>query len=318
MDEQLERLKSEISLISFAAAKGYRIDRRESSRNCVVMRDPATDDKIIVSRDDRDGHWIYFSVRDSRDHGTIVDFVQRRDRGTLGDVRQTLAPWIGVQCARATSEFDRDSIEPRSVDRSLVARVFEGAHAVTNSAYLNTRGIRPAILSSDRFVGTFREDSRGNVLFPHRDTDGFAGFESKNLGWTSFSKGGVRALWHSNAFLDDTRLVLVESAIDALSFHQINGAPRARYASTAGTLSRHQRGVVAELLRTLPSGMTVVLAFDRDRAGERLADDVRGLGDTEFSRSCPRIGKDWNEYLQLLSPEYVRALSPLRGSSRGR
>jgi len=317
MDE-LERFKSEISLTSFAAAQGYRIDRRETSRNCVVMRDPSTDDKIIVSRAERDGHWIYFSVRDSRDHGTIVDFVQRRDGGTLGDVRRKLAPWIGLDAPRVAPELSRDSIEPRSVDRSSVARAFEGAHAVTNSAYLNTRGISPAILCSDRFVGTFREDSRANVLFPHRDAEGFSGFESKNHGWTSFSASGVRALWHSNAFADDTRLVLVESAIDALSFHQVHGAPRARYASTAGTLSRHQRGVLTEALRTLPSGMTVVLAFDRDRAGDRLADEVRGLGDAEFSRSCPPTGKDWNEHLQLLNREYVRAHSRGRGFARGR
>jgi hypothetical protein len=316
--DELERFKSEISLVSFAAAKGYRLDRRESSRSCVVMRDPATDDKIVISRDDRDGHWIYFSVRDSRDHGTIIDFVQRRDGGTLGDVRRALAPWVGVHASPPRPDFERPPLGPRAVERPLAAQAFEHAHTVANSAYLNARGIAPATLSSDRFLGTFREDARGNVLFPHRDADGFAGFESKNRGWTSYSTGGVRALWHSNAFADDTRLVLVESAIDALSFHQIHGAPRARYASTAGTLSRHQREVLAEVLRALPPGMTVVLAFDKDLAGDRLAEEVRGLSDSAFERSVPATGKDWNEFLQRLPRDRGLALSPVRGVDRGR
>jgi hypothetical protein len=317
MDE-LGRFKSEINLTTFAASRGYRLDRRESSRNSVVMRDPATDDKIIVSRGERDGHWIYFSVRDSRDHGTIVDFIQRRDGGTLGDVRRALASWIGSASNQVAPDLYRHSIGRRTVDRALVARVFEAAHAVVNSDYLNTRGVRPAVLNSDRFFGTFREDSRGNVLFPHHDADGFAGFESKNRGWTSFSPGGVRALWRSNSFADDSQLVLVESAIDAISFHQVHRAPRARYASTAGTLSEHQRLVLRETLNALPKAITVVLAFDRDLAGDKLAEQVRALGAAEFSRCYPPTGKDWNEHLQSLQREHIRAVPPSRGPSRER
>jgi hypothetical protein len=317
MDE-LERFKSEINLTTFAASRGYRVDRRESSRSCVVMRDPATGDKIVVSRSPRDGHWIYFSVRDARDQGTIVDFVQRRAGGTLGDVRRALAPWLGPAPPSVAPELYRQAVEPRTVDRALAARLFEEARAVVNSAYLNARGIKPAILCSERFAGTFREDARGNVLFPHRDTNGFAGFESKNLGWTSFSPGGVRALWWSNCFDGDTGLVLVESAIDALSFHQVQGAPPVRYASTAGTLSQHQRLVLRQTVRELPRGISVALAFDRDAAGDSLADEVRALGGAEFSRCCPPTEKDWNDHLRTMKPERDGTIPLSRGASRER
>jgi hypothetical protein len=206
-------------------------------------------------------------------------------------------------------------VEPKIVDRALVARVFEQARPVANSGYLNTRGLRPAILCSDRFAGTFREDSRGNVLFPHRDAAGFAGFESKNHGWTSFSPGGVRALWRSNAFADDKRLVLVESAIDALSFHQVHEAPRASYASTAGTLSEHQRVVLREALNALSAGTTVLLAFDRDPAGDKLAEQVRELGAADFMRCCPPTEKDWNKHLQGLERDHIRTMARSRGPS---
>jgi len=315
--DELERFKSEINLTSYAASRGYRVDRRESSRSCVVMRHPTTDDKIVVSRGERDGHWIYFSVRDGRDHGTIVDFVQRRDGGTLGGVRRELQPWIAAGHPAPLPEAYVRTVARHVVDRTAVTRAFEGARAVINSAYLNARALQPAILSSDRFAGTFREDRRGNVLFPHRDEAGLSGFESKNRGWTSFSPGGVRALWWSNALPEDRQLVLVESAIDALSFHQAHAAPRARYASTAGTLSQRQRGLLAAVFEALPPHMIVVLAFDRDLAGDKLAEQVRDLRRGEISRSCPPIGKDWNEYLQRREEHQLRSVAVARGRDRG-
>ncbi len=318
MDE-LERFKSEINLTEYAASRGYRLDRRESSRNSVVMRHPATDDKIIVSRGPRDRHWIFFSVRDERDHGTIIDFVQRRDRGTIADVRRELLPWIGVDRSSVPPGLYRFTVSIRKVDRTAVGRVFEAARRVPNSRYLNSRGIRPATLGSERFEGRFREDARGNVLFPHRDQDGLTGFESKNHAWTSFSPGGMRALWLSRSLPDHRRFVLVESPIDAISFHQLDPYPRTRYAaSTAGSLSNRQRELLRDAFGALLPGTIVVLAFDRDVAGDKLTEQVRAIGGAEFSRLCPPIGKDWSDCLQERERDYIRALGPARRPSRGR
>jgi hypothetical protein len=317
MDE-LDRFKSEIDLVAFAASRGYEVQRRASSRSSIAMRHPVSDDKIIVSRAPRDRHWIYFSVRDSRDHGSIVDFVQRRGGGTLGDVRRELAIWIGLASPAHPSGTLERSAEPRAPDRSLVARGFARARVVDRSAYLESRGIRPAILASARFAGTFRIDARGNVLFPHFDAQGLSGFESKNHGWTSFAAGGTRALWRSNTFDDDASLVLVESAIDAISFHQVHGEPSFRYASTAGAIGAHQRGVIAETLAALPPSVTVTLAFDHDTAGERLADEVRLLRARDFTRVCPPRGKDWNEYLQSSELTLRRDVAAPRGRARER
>jgi hypothetical protein len=312
MDE-LERFKTEIDLTAFAASRGYRVDRRESTRGCIVLRHHDSDDKILVSRAKHDGHWIYYSVRDPRDHGSIVDFVLTRDRGDLGDVRRTLSAWLEHPRPLVASPVRRDLVGSRDVDRAGAIRAFERARVAESSAYLESRGICSDTLKSERFSGTFRVDARGNVLFPHSDGDGFAGFESKNLGWTSYSSGGVRALWRSNVFADDTDLVLVESAIDALSFHQVNDAPRVRYASTAGALSIHQQDVLRRTIAELPPTAGVALAFDRDPAGERLADQVRALCAAKFLRVCPPIGKDWNDYLKVL----LRGQDPSARSERG-
>ena len=74
MDE-LEDFKSEINLTEYAAGQGYVLDRKASSRNSAVMRRD-DGDKVVIARG-QDRHWIYFSVRDDADNGSIVDFVQR-------------------------------------------------------------------------------------------------------------------------------------------------------------------------------------------------------------------------------------------------
>jgi hypothetical protein len=71
MDEELERFKLDINLAEFAAAYGFPLDRRESWKGGAVMRHD-NGDKIIVSRDAADRHWIYCSVRDTGDKGTII------------------------------------------------------------------------------------------------------------------------------------------------------------------------------------------------------------------------------------------------------
>ena len=81
-DPELESFKTSIDLRAYAASQSYVLDAKESWRGSAVMRNEAGD-KIIVKRD-MDGHYVYFSVRDDQDHGTIIDFVCRRLGLSLG------------------------------------------------------------------------------------------------------------------------------------------------------------------------------------------------------------------------------------------
>jgi len=74
-DSELDAFKRQIDLREFAVSLGYEIDRRESWRGSTVLRRGA--DKIVVKRNGN-GHYVFFSVRDDRDNGTVVDLLQRR------------------------------------------------------------------------------------------------------------------------------------------------------------------------------------------------------------------------------------------------
>ena len=85
------QFKAGVNLAEFAAAQGYQLDRRESSRNSAVMRRDSDNDKIVIATY-TDGYGVYFSVRDEADNGSIIDFVQSRQRFNLGQVHKELRP----------------------------------------------------------------------------------------------------------------------------------------------------------------------------------------------------------------------------------
>lgn len=304
--DELERFKSQINLAEYAEAQGYEIDRKESSRASTVMRSGG--DKIIVATD-TDGHGIYFSVRDDADHGSIIDFVQRRQGLNLGQVRKELRPWIGDrpeqrQRVQRKPEAERPrKPEPSSADRQQVLAVWmkmqpgNGRHQ-----YLEReRKLKTETLADPRFVGMVRTDARGNAAFPHYDRAGLAGFELKNDGFTGFSKNGQKAVWHSSNLTNAPRVVLVESAIDAMSHAQLSQDKEAAYLSTGGSMSDHQRELVrSALAKAAERGAEIVIATDADEPGRKLAAEVQALAPrgVKLYRQEPDQGKDWNDQLR--------------------
>jgi hypothetical protein len=315
-DDELHRFKSDIHLAEYAAERyGYQRDRRESSARSHVLRHTSSGDKIVVRQDD-DGHWTYFSVRDDRDHGTIVDFVRQRGRHpSLGSVRQELRQWLGT--ARPVPEY---AAPPVRRDPGISpADAFLAARVADTCAYLAGRGLRSETLRDPRFAGTWRLDARGNVLFVHRgEDDVITGFEIKNRGFTGFAPGGTKSAWRSAVRDGDRALVVTESAIDALSHHQLHPEARSttRYLSTAGQPSPSQMDLLDRVFARLPFDTTVVAAVDSDAAGRDLANRIRALvhghARLAFRRDAPERAKDWNEVLQRVERDAVRARGPGR------
>lgn len=308
--EEIHRFKTDINLVEFAESQGYELDQRESSRSSAVLR--AGDDKVVVATDS-DGHGVYFSVRDPSDHGTIIDFVQKRQGVGLGQVRKVLRPWIGGDADSMRLALQRKSAAdrprkpvPSSADRQQVLTVWmqmqptEGRHP-----YLEReRQLAPATLADPRFRGMVRIDDRGNAVFPHFDQDGLAGYELKNEGFTGFSRHGTKAVWTSANLEHAPRVVLVESAIDAMSHAQLTGDVAAGYVSTGGTMSDHQRALVRAILaEAAERGADIVIATDADEPGRSLAAEMQALAPARarVERQEPMGEKDWNDQVKACS-----------------
>lgn len=303
--EELSAFKTEINLAGYALAAGYMLDRKASSRSSAVLRHP-DGDKIVVSLD-QDGHWVYFSVRDDRDCGSIIDFVQRRHSLSLGEVRKELRPWLngpvnaGFTPGAVTSA---PVLEPVAKDLLRVRAKFEGMQEVAgHHPYLEAeRRIPAAILADPQFSGCIRNDDRGNAVFPHWNESGLSGFEMKNHYFTGFAPGGEKGLWESNATKRDNVLVIVESAIDGLSHFAIRRPPGSRYVSIAGTLNQNQPHLLRLAVGKMQGGAQVVMALDNDTGGDRLGSGIREclrpLG-VEIVEDRPASrGADWNDVLR--------------------
>jgi hypothetical protein len=300
MDE-LERFKTEINLADVAEAHGYEPDRRESSRSSLVMRH-VSGDKIVVATDAADGHGIYFSVRDAADNGSVIDFVQRRRNLNLGQVRKALREWLSAPSSFPTAPnpcFRSPRPEPIPRDRAALAAQWHRMAAYTGG-YLEERGLTLTTLAI--FADRICTDGRGNTVFRHDDFSGLSGWEIKNRGFTGFAAGGRKALFAVRSGVapraDPPRLVVTESAIDVLSFHQIDPAP-ALLLSFAGSLSPDQRELLRRVLTKYPAA-EVLAATDADDQGDEFAALIQSLRPDARRVRPPAKGKDWNDAIRSL------------------
>lgn len=300
---ELDAFKREIDLRQVALSLGYQVDRRESWRGSTVLRSGA--DKIVVKRN-TNGHYVFFSVRDDRDHGTVIDFLQRRQNLNLGAVRQVLRPWIGHPPVSPRLP----ELQPTRPDRMRVEHEYGLMEDALRHPYLENQRCLPAsVLASSRFAGRVRIDGRGNAVFPHFDVGGLCGYEIKNHGFTGFASGGNKGLWFSHLQPADRRLVLAESAIDALSHAVLfpDGEDRTRYGSLGGKPNTQQPKLIQLTIARMSEVAEVVAAFDADAAGRTLVEIVR-LATARTGRKFyfrtdlpPREGDDWNDVLRKLT-----------------
>lgn len=302
MDMELERFKTEISLAEYAAAVGYEIDRRESSRSSIVMR--RAEDKIIVSTD-QDGHWIYFSVRHEDDHGSIIDFMQRRHGLNLGQARKELRPWISFSYRPTQDEIKIRKPEPTTRDRQQVVRAWLALGLAPDHPYLiRERGLSSRTLVDPRFFGLVKIDKFKNAVFPHFDDVGVCGFELKNRNFTGFSKGGAKGVWCSTNIAAARRIVVTESAIDCLSHAQLFPTLGAAYLSVGGYMSGSQHSLLHALFSrdNRDNQLEIIIATDNDEGGEKLAEELGRLVPAGIENPRVRPGmKDWNDQLLLMA-----------------
>ncbi len=302
MNTQLDfsRFKSEINLTQYAAHLGYEIDRKKSTRSSIAMRCGA--DKIIISR--RGSLWVYFSVSDDNDNGTIIDFAEKRTNKSLKEIGCFLQSWIGGGVVLPEPKNYAHEVEEQVYDPARVANVFKRCRPVTNHAYLEGRGLTGGLLSSPRFAGRIYTDRYQNAAFPHYGVQGICGLELKDAEKAVFVKGSEKTLWRSNVRAGDDTLILSEAVIDALSHAALFPNENAIYAATGGGMSPEQAEIIKHAVRGIKNLKRIVLITDNDTGGDRLTDKIQNaIAESGFSGEITRHspdtrGDDWNDVLK--------------------
>lgn len=318
-NEELDQFKTKINLVNYAQNNGYQLDQNKSSINCIVLKDNQGD-KILVGLDKTDNHYFYYSLTTETDKGSIIDFIQKRKNLNLGEVRKELRPWINNNYSPTYKSTNKSSIKltPTSKDKYQIVAQFESFQTINNHPYLNQRGINQDTIKNPRFKGTIYLDSRQNAIFSHRDREGVCGYELRNHNFKGFSNGGTKGLWVSNSSSKDEKLVICESPLDCLSYHQLFPDDHTRYFATSGTLSQKQK----DLLRTAFEKFDqkkgeIIIATDKDIGGEEIAQKLKEIAPktAQVFRHAPKYQKDWNEALKA---QIERERQQQNQRSRGR
>jgi hypothetical protein len=299
VDEELERFKRSIDLVQFAEAYGFKTVRR---RGAFVEMRHEDGDKIDIAPHERDGHPVFKSWNHGK-QGSVIDFVMHRENCTLGRARVILRHWTPAYHAPSASRPTQPPQQREPLNRPALVEAWRHFRRY-EGGYLEARGINAATLATA--ADRLRLDERGNVAFRHDDLDGLTGWELKNRRFTGFAGGGRKALFALRAGLHrdepPPRLVVTESALDALSFHQIDPAP-ALLLSFGGGLSEQQRELLAHVLTKYPAA-AVLAATDNDEQGEEYAALVVSIRPDATRAQSPK-GKDWNDAIR--PPEASRS-----------
>lgn len=292
MNDELEQFK-QLNLADYASAHGYTLNKQKSSKNALCYDHP-NGDRVILGTDPKSGHSVYYSVRDDKDNGTIIDFVQKRQGLNLGQARKELRRWIGKGPRERPEIQPQPKPEPTTRDRAEQLRGLAACEQVAGQhKYLQSRGISPRTL--DHFKERVFTDPRGNAIFPHYDQAGVSGLEIKNREFTGFSKGGEKGLWFHGP-KDPERIIVCESAIDCMSHYQIHKPEKTMYVSTAGKMSPEAKQNLKSLLDRNDQAQ-VVAAFDNDKDGRKFGQELAEIAGREVKNGLPKE-KDWNEQLK--------------------
>lgn len=295
-DNELDHFKNNISLVDYVSSAGFALDRAKSSTRVKVYR--RDHDKLLVWVGLEDGHDVFRNER-TLQGGSVLDFVMMEEGCSLGRARLTLRRFLGT----TPSSPPRPSGKPPTAVsvqdegyRKKTAAVWKAARWEPEPVYLLGRGLSRLTMTLPCFVDTFRQDKKGNVVFPHHDREGMCGYELRSATLKTFGAGTKKGLWHSNNCVSSLSIVICESSIDCLSHFQLHGGD-AGYVSLGGAIGSRQRDLLTGLfVKAQRRSARVIVATDNDAPGEQYFEQLQLLSPFALERQTP-CGKDWNDDL---------------------
>ncbi len=292
--KQLENVKKNVNLVQHIASMGYQIVKSKTSKKWVVME--KTGDRVLVlSEKNEKGYYYYQSAYNANDKGTIVDFMLKR--GYRLDYIRGLSSQhlddIILQNVKKSPEIVQD----KKMAKEIVQAKLDSWTYDPSDNYLLKRGIKRNTI--EKFAIKTNSDT---ALFSLTLKNELVSAIVYNKKGKYFEKGLNRGVSVLGTPQIADRIVICESPIDALSYDQLaaesGNKEKIAYIATCGSISKE----IAQELATLPNKKSIILAFDNDEAGGRMAQQVEEiLKGKKVIRHTPNQGKDWNDVLRFMT-----------------
>lgn len=290
----------ETNLMEFAINHGYCHNKSKGNKWPVLVNENIGD-TVIIGEAYNGSHQYYWNPLNDNDRGTIIQFVRNR---------------LGILFANSSLKKQAENINAVLYNylhlsvpekngyqnfRKNVKEVFdtELLHPLKIADYLiNQRCIKLDTLQDEVFAGSIMQIVQHNfvnIAFPYFDiNENIVGAELCNNGFKAHAAGSDKSngVWHSNILATTKNIVICESGIDALSYHQLKGTAENLYISVGGHLSQGQINTIVSVVKKIYA-KKIIGAFDNDDAGKKFNQMCSKKIDN-FFMDMP-IKKDFNE-----------------------
>jgi hypothetical protein len=264
--------------------------------------------------------WVWTNNK-TGDDGSVIDlWLQDNGGKTLGDARKEFRQIIGSDTLTFAPKTSGKREVERAQDHTEARRRWEEAPFIEDRrTYAEDRGISKATLK--RFPDQVRCGVFGGIYFAHRniETGDVQGFEQRwekdgKANTARFAKGGIK----TTTVLGDTktasRMIILESGLDALALTEIEKREDTIYVSTGGGFGPKTE----DAIRTLAEGREILLSgFDNDKAGktmhEKIAGVLPGLKRYAPPSKVEGVNSPCKDWLDVLNAQKKAAAMPRPG-----
>ena len=265
MNYTYDELRARISILEFAQAHGYILNKKKGLKWPVLEH--ASGDRVIIINPRQSQNQGYFNPGDVRDKGTLIQFVTNRlgwlfPKDTLlndtSQVNKILHEWL--QTPFRSMLYRAKSKIPSHHGSMVDEVVFNKAllKPLKDYSWLISRGISKETIESPMFKDTilqYRSGKYQNTAFLYRTKLGgvIVGAEVRNHEYKGHMAGSRKtdSIWISQPGKDSQRIIICESALDCLSHYELNLDPTIVYVSFGGQLTMGQLCAIENLHENL-------------------------------------------------------------------
>lgn len=290
--KSFDEFRREISILELALAHGYILEHKKGLRTPVLFN-PTYQDRIVIMDPKNPANQGYWNPEDDADKGSLIQFVKKRlgsifpqdnQLSVHSNVNKVLYQYLRLDPfvrQRNRQLINYEALEEQQSGAFSVASYQLKPLVQTN--FITSRYIASETTKLPEFAGrifnSLHQDPKNpglkytNTVFPYyvADHNQVVGLEIRNITYKSHAEGSDRShgVWHSNIPTRLERIVLVESALDALAHKELKQQTNNLYVSYGGNLSLNQIKTIMALKNKGQVGRNFqfVSASDNDKKG---------------------------------------------------
>ena len=278
-----QQFRSEISIFEFAKSNNYVQDISKGHKYPVLIN-KYNDDKIIIINPQSSENQGYFNPNNNLDKGTLINFIKNRlgtdfkndySLSEPANINKILYKYLNLELP----SFNNFILsKPTFKIHSYIDFNTNGlTDSLINNEYLLSRDLSAELLESEPFLKkilSIHDNGFTNTAFPYTNKEEkILAIQKKSESYDGFVAGSQKenTVWHSNMPKILEKIIITESVIDALSYHQLNPSQNSLYVATGGSIGNGQIEVIKNLkhIGNISSNFTYISAVDNDKAGDR-------------------------------------------------